>query len=155
MFYRIFFLTVLLLSQSRGQGATYQVGFPLNHYDVLSFQEFTVPVRISPLPATGLFSYGVACTVEGSNGLAGIVMLTPKSALGYDGVFGAGIRGVESGTGTFSGKGCVNIQLPGKGNHTDPALGNLSIAGLPEGTYTYFCRIHPFMRGAFRVDDGS
>ncbi len=26
---------------------------------------------------------------------------------------------------------------------------------LPEGTYTYFCRIHPFMRGAFRVDDGS
>ena len=22
---------------------------------------------------------------------------------------------------------------------------------LPEGTYTYFCRIHPFMRGAFRV----
>ena len=23
---------------------------------------------------------------------------------------------------------------------------------LPDGTYTYFCRIHPFMRGAFRVD---
>jgi plastocyanin len=22
---------------------------------------------------------------------------------------------------------------------------------LPQGTYTYFCRIHPFMRGAFRV----
>ena len=22
---------------------------------------------------------------------------------------------------------------------------------LPEGTYTYFCRVHPFMRGAFRV----
>ena len=22
---------------------------------------------------------------------------------------------------------------------------------LPVGTYTYFCRIHPFMRGAFRV----
>ena len=26
---------------------------------------------------------------------------------------------------------------------------------LPEGTYTYFCRIHPFMRGAFRVEDGA
>ena len=25
---------------------------------------------------------------------------------------------------------------------------------LPDGTYTYFCRIHPFMRGAFRVEDG-
>ena len=24
-------------------------------------------------------------------------------------------------------------------------------ANLPDGTYTYFCRIHPFMRGAFRV----
>ncbi len=24
-------------------------------------------------------------------------------------------------------------------------------ASLPTGTYTYFCRIHPFMRGAFRV----
>jgi plastocyanin len=22
---------------------------------------------------------------------------------------------------------------------------------LTDGTYTYFCRIHPFMRGAFRV----
>jgi plastocyanin len=25
---------------------------------------------------------------------------------------------------------------------------------LDDGTYTYFCRIHPFMRGAFRVEDG-
>jgi hypothetical protein len=24
-------------------------------------------------------------------------------------------------------------------------------SGLPAGTYTYFCRVHPFMRGAFRV----
>ena len=24
---------------------------------------------------------------------------------------------------------------------------------LPEGTYTYFCRIHPIMRGAFRVEE--
>ena len=35
-----------------------------------------------------------------------------------------------------------------------PAIGNLSWstpAGLKPGTYTYFCRIHPFMRGVFRV----
>jgi plastocyanin len=25
-------------------------------------------------------------------------------------------------------------------------------ADLPEGTYTYFCRVHPVMRGAFRVE---
>ncbi len=24
---------------------------------------------------------------------------------------------------------------------------------LPEGTYTYFCRIHPVMRGAFRIEE--
>ena len=24
-------------------------------------------------------------------------------------------------------------------------------ASLPPGTYTYFCRVHPFMRGSFRV----
>jgi hypothetical protein len=35
-----------------------------------------------------------------------------------------------------------------------PAVGRLSWAtpkNLPAGTYTYFCRIHPSMRGAFRV----
>ena len=26
---------------------------------------------------------------------------------------------------------------------------------LPDGTYTYFCRIHPLMRGAFRVETGA
>jgi plastocyanin len=27
-------------------------------------------------------------------------------------------------------------------------------ADLPAGVYTYFCRIHPFMRGGFEVVDG-
>ena len=26
---------------------------------------------------------------------------------------------------------------------------------LTPGTYTYFCRVHPFMRGAFKVKDKS
>jgi hypothetical protein len=37
-----------------------------------------------------------------------------------------------------------------------PAIGRVTWntpATLPKGTYTYFCRIHPFMRGAFRVKD--
>jgi hypothetical protein len=35
-----------------------------------------------------------------------------------------------------------------------PAIGKLSWntpANLPPGTYTFFCRIHPFMRGVFRI----
>ena len=28
----------------------------------------------------------------------------------------------------------------------------LDTAGMSSGTYTYFCRVHPFMRGAFRVE---
>jgi plastocyanin len=44
------------------------------------------------------------------------------------------------------------------------AVGNAPASGrdtwktpqdLPSGTYTYFCRIHPFMRGAFRVESQS
>ncbi len=40
------------------------------------------------------------------------------------------------------------------GNFGAPASGQLTWStptNLPPGTYTYFCRIHPFMRGAFRV----
>ena len=39
--------------------------------------------------------------------------------------------------------------------HTVPATGSLewqTPSNLSPGTYTYFCRIHPFMRGAFRVE---
>jgi len=40
------------------------------------------------------------------------------------------------------------------GSAAPPATGALqwtTPSGLGPGTYTYFCRIHPFMRGAFRV----
>jgi hypothetical protein len=40
------------------------------------------------------------------------------------------------------------------GDDGPPTAGRLTWdtpADLPEGTYTYFCRVHPFMRGAFRV----
>jgi plastocyanin len=35
-----------------------------------------------------------------------------------------------------------------------PATGRITWktpSNLPPGTYTYFCRVHPFMRGSFRV----
>jgi plastocyanin len=43
------------------------------------------------------------------------------------------------------------------GDAGPPTAGRLTWttpADLPTGTYTYFCRIHPFMRGGFRVVEG-
>jgi plastocyanin len=43
-------------------------------------------------------------------------------------------------------------ELGDKGPPTAGRLTWTTPSDLPDGTYTYFCRIHPFMRGAFRVD---
>ena len=40
------------------------------------------------------------------------------------------------------------------GPHSSPATNTMrwrTPSNLPPGTYTYYCRVHPFMRGAFRV----
>jgi plastocyanin len=42
--------------------------------------------------------------------------------------------------------GQLGTRLPGVGTGEWKTPTNLN-----PGTYTYFCRIHPFMRGAFRV----
>lgn len=117
------------------QSPNYRVEFPQANYDVSALQEFTTSVRINPVPASGLFSYGLICTVEGNNGLAGIVTMVPVPDLGFDGIRGAGSRAVSAITGRYTGKGSVNIQLPQKTNHNDPILGTLAIAGLTPGTY--------------------
>jgi plastocyanin len=50
--------------------------------------------------------------------------------------------------------GPVQFESGTLGSEVPPATGRLQYSTLPTldpGTYTYFCRIHPFMRGAFRV----
>ena len=50
--------------------------------------------------------------------------------------------------------GPVQFESGTLGSAVPPATGRLewqTPANLDPGTYTYFCRIHPFMRGAFRV----
>jgi plastocyanin len=50
--------------------------------------------------------------------------------------------------------GDVNFDSGELGIAGPPTAGTLTWktpADLPTGTYTYFCRIHPSMRGAFRV----
>ena len=128
-------LAVLCVPSALAQSTSHRVEFPQAHYDVAIGQEFSTYVRINPVPAAGLFSYGLICTVEGNNGLTGIVAMTPPPALAFDGVLGAGTRGVTSLLGKYSGKGSVDILLPQKSNYLDPNLGNLSIAGLPGGNY--------------------
>jgi plastocyanin len=44
------------------------------------------------------------------------------------------------------------------GNAGQPTAGRVTWStptDLPAGTYTYFCRIHPFMRGGFEVVPGG
>ena len=51
--------------------------------------------------------------------------------------------------------GTVQFESGTLGSAVPPATGALewkTPPGLDTGTYTYFCRIHPFMRGAFRVE---
>jgi hypothetical protein len=51
--------------------------------------------------------------------------------------------------------GTVQFESGTLGSAVPPATGALewkTPPGLNTGTYTYFCRIHPFMRGAFRVE---
>ena len=136
MHQRILLSLLLGAACARADEPLTRVEFPLSAYDLLLGQEFQAPVRINPLPASGLFSYGLIITVEGNNGLIGITTMAPKATLAFDGVMGPGSRGVAAETGRFSAKGTVNIFPPEKPNHTEPELGNLAVAGLPEGTYT-------------------
>jgi hypothetical protein len=142
-FKSIMLLAALLpLWHASAGSVNYRIAFPQSHYDVPGLQEFQIPIRINPLPAAGLFSYGLITTVEGDNGLVGIVTMNPLADLAFDGVLGAGSRGVAAETGKFSSKGSVNVFLPDKANHLDPVLGNLSVAGLPDGNYTL--RLAPY-----------
>jgi plastocyanin len=50
--------------------------------------------------------------------------------------------------------GQLGVDAMPMGPHSSPATGSLrwsTPTNLKPGTYTYYCRVHPFMRGAFRV----
>jgi hypothetical protein len=52
---------------------------------------------------------------------------------------------LANGSGNFD-SGQLAVGLPGVGRLTWSTPKNL-----PPGTYTFYCRIHPFMRGVFRI----
>jgi hypothetical protein len=118
------------------QSLTYRVEFPQTHYDVPGQQEFLAPVQINPLPAAGLFSYGLICTVAGDSGLVGVVTLSPRPTLAFDGIMGPGSRGLAAATGRVAAKGTADMFPAAKPNHGEATLGTVAIAGLPDGNYT-------------------
>ena len=157
-------LFLLLLAAAPGSLlADARVAFPRTSYEILAGKEFLAPVQLNPMPEAGLFSYGLVVTVEGSGGLTGITVLAPQPTLAFDGVTGPGTRGVTATAGRYTGKGTVDMFLAAKPNHMEATLGNVSIAGLPEGTYTL--RLAPyntlgptesvFVDGQCRAIDGT
>jgi len=113
-----------------------RVEFSQQTFNAPPSREFETSVLIRPQPPAGLFSYGVVCNVQGNNGVAGIVFLTPQTALSFDGVLGNGPRGIVANTGRFSVKGSVDVFSPSKAAHSGEILGTLTIANLPSGNYT-------------------
>jgi plastocyanin len=87
------------------------------------------------IPSTNAFHTITACKspCTGTTGIAYPISNGPvtfdSGELGYNGIPGSVADAPASGTDTWK-----------------------TPDNLPDGTYTYFCRIHPFMRGAFRVE---
>ena len=83
----------------------------------------------------GAFHTITACK-DPCNGTTGIAYPIANGPVTFD----SGELGHNGNGGSFGG-------APASGTDSWKTPSNL-----PSGTYTYFCRIHPFMRGAFRVE---
>jgi plastocyanin len=87
------------------------------------------------IPSTNAFHTITACK-DPCNGTTGIAYPIANGPVTFD----SGELGYNGRNGSLGG-------APASGTDTWKTPDNL-----PSGTYTYFCRIHPFMRGAFRVE---
>jgi plastocyanin len=87
------------------------------------------------IPSVNAFHTITACK-DPCNGTTGIAYPIANGPVTFD----SGELGYNANNGSIGG-------APASGTDTWKTPDNL-----PAGTYTYFCRIHPFMRGAFRVE---
>ena len=90
------------------------------------------------IPSVNAFHTITACK-DPCNGTTGIAYPIANGPVTFD----SGELGYNGNNGSLGG-------APASGTDTWKTPANL-----PDGTYTYFCRIHPFMRGAFRVEGQS
>ncbi|MBK8094783.1 MAG: hypothetical protein IPK32_23155 [Verrucomicrobiaceae bacterium] len=132
---RTVFAATCLLLPMLASAQSYLVDFPEASYISIAGTPFNAPITIAPVPASGLFSYGVVVEVVGSSGLTGVVFVQPANALDFDGPRGTGIQRDDD-PGVGRGKGTVDIFNTAKPNHIAGIFAQLNITGLPEGSYT-------------------
>lgn len=130
-----FLLAAVLLITGIARAQSYRVGFPEQAYTVVAGSAFQLPITLTPMPADGLFSYGVVVEVVGSSGLAGVVVVQPAAVLDFDGPRGPGTQRDDA-AGVARGKGTADISNTARPNHVAGAFAQLGISSLPEGSYT-------------------
>ncbi len=130
-----FLLTALPALPLMGQEVRSRIGFTQDLFESSASVEFRTPIQIDPVPTSGVFSYGLVCSVEGDNGLVGIVTMEPANDLSFDGPLGPGVRSIRAENGNFAAKGSVDVLDTDQPKHLEPTLGSLVIAGLPDGEY--------------------
>lgn len=127
-------LVVFLVLAFAGRVSGQTVGFSQAVFFERVGNTFQTEISVSPLPASGLFSYGLVAEVKGTSGLIGVVNLVPQAALRFDGVMGANERREVAG-GIARVKGTVNFQHPAKPPFLQSGIVTLSVSGLSAGAY--------------------
>ena len=114
-------------------GSRTGIVFDKETYTVTAGQAFFAKVAICPIPAAGLFSYGVEVTLSG--GLTGTgISATAPPLLNFHTVRGAGADTAASGL-TVGAKGSVDFFREPLVKYADQILATILIPGLPSGNY--------------------
>ncbi|MBP8258398.1 MAG: hypothetical protein KA118_01885 [Verrucomicrobia bacterium] len=105
-------------------------------YVVSLGQAFSIPVLIDPIPAAGLFSYGITLWIQGTNAVGtNSIAVSVPSVLDYNGVRGPGALG-EVGVGHASVKGTVDFFADPVVFYNGSLLAVFTLTDLAAGAYT-------------------
>ena len=107
--------------------------FDKETYNVAPGQPFTAKVAICPVPAAGLFSFGVEVTLSGDLSGRGLVSTVP-TALNFHTVRGPGADTSAQGL-TVAAKGSIDFFQEPQAPYKDQAIGYVQVPALPPGNY--------------------
>ncbi len=125
----------------QGQEPRYQVRFAGDHYTLAPGTALSTSIVIDPPPAAGLFSYGIVATVQGGDGLAGLIHLVPRPVFAFDSVRGEAAPVDASGESSAN-KGHVDFFSTAQPAHQEPAFAGLTLGPLPLGTWSLALALH-------------